>query len=78
MLSTVDRTSPRLLLFLLSLFWDEPIIPTNYFYTCYSLLVGFIPLGNHHSRARIFKARSMIKCDVDPESRIINVMDLEV
>ena len=25
------------------------------FYTCYSLLVGFIPLGNHHSQARIFK-----------------------
>ena len=50
-----SRTSPGLLPFLLSLFWDKPIIPTNYFYTCYSLLVGFIPLGNHHSRARIFK-----------------------
>src|SRR4029077_3999463 len=39
-LSTVDRTSPGLLPFLPSLFWDEPIVPTNYFYTCYSLLVG--------------------------------------
>ena len=39
-LSTVDRTSPGLLPWLSSLFWDEPIVPTNYFYTCYSLLVG--------------------------------------
>ena len=39
-LSTVNRTSPGLLPFLPSLFWDEPIVPTNYFYTCYSLLVG--------------------------------------
>ena len=42
-LSTVDWTSPGLLPFLLSLFWDEPIVPTNYFYTCYSLLVGLYP-----------------------------------
>ena len=42
-LSTVDRTSPGLLPFLSSLFWDEPIIPTNYFYTCYSLLVDLYP-----------------------------------
>ena len=55
MLSTVNWTSPGLLPFLSSLFWDEPIVPTNYFHTCYSLLVGFILLGNHHSRARIFK-----------------------
>ena len=53
--SDFSQTSPRLLPVLSSLFWDEPIVPTNYFYTCYSLLVGFIPLGNHHSQARIFK-----------------------
>jgi hypothetical protein len=58
-LSTVDRTSPRLLPFLSSLFWDELIIPTNYFYTSYSLFVGFLPLGNHHSWTRIFKVHTL-------------------
>ena len=56
MLSTVDRTSPGLLPFLSSLFWDEPIIPTKLFLYLLQSVGRFIPLGNHHSQARIFEA----------------------
>ena len=78
MLSTIDQTSPRLLPFPSSLFGDKPIIPTNYLYTCYSLLVGFIPLGNHHSQARIFKSQSKRTSHVTVVTECVELVGIKI